>query len=116
MTSSRKRPMRRLGDLLPEAAASLGLEDELRLARAMSAWERIVAEHVPSAAGTSRLIGLRADALLVTAGSGLVASELRLRSSLLLAALASSPGGVRGRELQVVVRQSGAGRGDRLDV
>jgi predicted nucleic acid-binding Zn ribbon protein len=116
MTSGRRRPMRRLGDLLPEAAASLGLEEELRLARAMSAWERIVAEHVPAAAGTSRLIGLRGDALLVTAASGLVASELRMRSSLLLAALALSPGGVRARELSVVVRQPGAGRGDGLDV
>jgi predicted nucleic acid-binding Zn ribbon protein len=102
--------MRRLGDLLPEAAASLGLEDELRLARAMSAWERIVAEHVPSAAASSRLIGLRGDALLVTATSGLVASELRLRSSVLLGALATSPGGVHARELLVTVREPGPGR------
>ena len=116
MTSGRKRSMRRLGDLLPEAAASLGLEDELRLARAMSAWQRILAEHLPAAAGRSRLIGFRGDALLVTADSGLVASELRMRSPLLLAALASSSGAVRARELHVAVRRSGVGRGDGPDV
>ncbi len=104
--------MRRLGDLLPEAAAALGFEDELRLARAMSAWERIVAEHVPAAAGSSRLIGLRGDGLLVSAASALVANELRMRSSLLLAALATAPGGVRARELNVTVRLPGGGRRD----
>lgn len=108
--------MRRLGDLLPEAAASLGLEDELRLARAMAAWERIVAEHVPAAAGASRLIGLRGDGLLVSASSGLVANELRMRSSPLLAALAAAPGGIRARELHVAVRLPGAGRHDESGV
>jgi len=104
--------MRRLGDLLPDAAASLGLEDELRLARAMSAWARIVAEHVPAAAGSSRLIGLRGDGLLVSASSALVANELRMRSSPLLAALAAAPGGVRARELYVAIRLPGGGRRD----
>jgi predicted nucleic acid-binding Zn ribbon protein len=104
--------MRRLGDLLPDAAAALGLEDELRLARAMSAWERIVAEHVPAAAGSSRLIGLRGDGLLVSASSALVANELRMRSSPLLAALAAAPGGVRARELHVAIRLPGGGRRD----
>ena len=103
--------MRRLADLLPEAAASLGLEDELRLARAMSAWDRIVAEHVPAASGASRLIGLRGDGLLVSATSALVANELRMRSSALLAALAAAPGGVRARELHVAIRiPDGSGR------
>ncbi len=110
MTNGRRRPMRRLGDLLPEAAASLGLEDELRLARAMSAWERLVAEHLPAAAGASRLVGMQGDALLVTAASSVVASELRLRSALLLARLAAAPGGVRARELRVVVRRPETGR------
>lgn len=107
MTGPRRRPMRRLGDLLPDAAAALGLEEELRLARAMSAWERIVAEHVPAAAGRSRLIGIRGDALLVTAAGAAVASELRLRSAALLAALAATPGGPRARELQVAIRPGG---------
>ncbi len=105
--------MRRLGDLLPEAAAALGLEEELRLARAMSAWERIVAEHVPAAAGASRLIGLRGDQLLVSAASTAVASELRLRAGVLLGALAAAPGGLRARELRAVVRHDEPGRDDR---
>ena len=104
--------MRRLGDLLPEAAAALGIEEELRLARAMSAWERIVAEHVPGAAGASQLIGLRGDQLLVSAASTAVASELRLRAALLLDTLAATPGGLRARELRAVVRQTGPGRSD----
>ncbi len=107
--------MRRLGDLLPEAASALGLDEELRLARAMSAWERLIAEHVPAAAGSTRLVGLQGDGLLVTATSSALASELRLRSSLLLAKLAAAPGGVRARDLRVVVRSSGARRGPDAD-
>ena len=49
----RRRPMQRLGDLIPEAARRLGLEEELRLARAISTWDAIVAEHVPAAAGAT---------------------------------------------------------------
>jgi predicted nucleic acid-binding Zn ribbon protein len=105
--------MRRLGDLLPEAAASLGLEEELRLARAMSAWERLVAEHVPAAAGRSRLIGVRGEELLVAATDGAVAGELRLHAHELLAALAATPGGPRGRELRIAVRPRSAEPGGR---
>jgi predicted nucleic acid-binding Zn ribbon protein len=96
--------MRRIGDLLPEAASALGLEEELRLARAMSAWQRIVDEHVPAACGTSRLIEVRGDTALVSAPSSLIAAELRLRASALLAILGSTPGAPRVRQLQVVVR------------
>jgi predicted nucleic acid-binding Zn ribbon protein len=110
MSSARRRPMRRLGDLLPEAAAALGFEEELRLARAMAAWDRVVAEHVPRAAGASHLIGLRGDALLVTAGSSAVATELQLHAGVLLAAMAAAPSGARARELRVVVRATGADR------
>ncbi|MDA8202311.1 MAG: DciA family protein [Chloroflexi bacterium] len=110
MTGNRRRPMRRIGDLLPQAASALGLEEELRLARAMSAWERLVAEHLPVATGSTHLIGLQGDALLVSATTSALASELRLRSSLLLAKLAAAPGGVRARELRVIIRGSGAGR------
>lgn len=110
MSGVRRRPMRRLGDLLPEAAAALGFEEELRLARAMAAWDRVVAEHVPRAAGASHLIGLRGDALLVTAGSSAVATELQLHAAVLLAAVAAAPGGVRARELRVAVRAAGGDR------
>ena len=46
-----KRPMVRLGDLIPEAARALGLDDELRLSRAMATFEALVAERVPAVAG-----------------------------------------------------------------
>ena len=39
--------MRRIGELIPDAARALGLEDELRLARAIATFESIVAERVP---------------------------------------------------------------------
>ncbi len=110
--TGRRRPMRRLGDLLPAAAASLGLEEELRLARAMTAWERIVSERVPPAAGETRLIAIRGDELLVSATSGAVAAELRLRAPTLLEALAAAPNGVRARELRIAVRPAVQGRHD----
>ena len=43
--TTRRRPMERIGDLLPETARRLGLEDELRLVRAAGTWAAIVAEH-----------------------------------------------------------------------
>ncbi len=49
----RRRPPRRVGDLLPEAARALGLEEQLRWARAVAAWDAVVAERVPAAAGGS---------------------------------------------------------------
>ena len=51
--TERRRPMRRLSDLLPSVASQLGFEAELQLALAMSSWERLVAEHVPAAAGAT---------------------------------------------------------------
>ena len=69
-----------------------------------------MAEHVPAAAGASQLIELRDDQLLVSAASTAVAPELRLRAAVLLGALAAAPGGLRARELRVVVRQAGPGR------
>ena len=56
--TSRRGPMTRIGDLLPEAARELGLERELRHARATSIWSAIVAERVPAASGACRLVGL----------------------------------------------------------
>ena len=46
-TTPRRRPMRRIGDLHPGCRRALGLEDELRLARAIATFEAIVAERVP---------------------------------------------------------------------
>ena len=103
--TSRRRPMQRIGELVPEAARHLGLEEELRLARAMTTWAAIVAERVPAAAGASRLVRLDGFALVVEADHAIVAQELRIRSTELLAAFRSAPGGLPARELRLGVRR-----------
>ena len=96
--------MRRVGDLLPEAARALGLEEQLRWARAVAAWEPVVAERVPAAAGGSRPVRLDADgSLVVEVAAPIVGQELRLRADELLAAFAEAPGGIRAARLRVVV-------------
>lgn len=106
MTRPRGTP-RRLSDLLPEVAAALGLEGELRQARAIATWERLVAERAPGAAGRSTLLDIQPPTLIVAADSPIVGQELRLRSAELLAAFAAAPGGRRLVELRVVVRPVG---------
>ncbi len=102
---SRRQPMERIGDLLPEAARALGLEAELRLARATSVWAAIVAERVPPAAGGCRLLEISGGAVLVEADEPIIAQELRLRSTELLAAFSAAPGGVAARDLRIRVRR-----------
>ena len=116
--SGRRRPMVRLGDLLPDAARGLGLEDELRLSRAMATFERLVAERVPAAAGACRVIRIDGFAIVAEADAPIVAQELRLRGPELLAAFAATPAGLGARELRVIVRRrpgrddaDGPGRG-----
>ena len=111
--NTRKRPVHRLADLLPGIASQLGLDQELRAARAISSWDRIVDELVPAAAGASELLEVRPPALFVSAADAPTGQELRLHSAELLEAFASAPGGQRLRELHVVVR--GARTGDRLN-
>jgi len=106
--TGRRRPMTRIGDLLPDAARGLGLEDELRLSRAMATFEAIVAERVPAAAGGCRVLRLDGFDLIVEADAPIVAQELRLRTTELLAAFAASPAGTGARELRVHVRRGGA--------
>jgi predicted nucleic acid-binding Zn ribbon protein len=96
--------MERIGDLLPETARRLGLEDELRLVRAAGTWATIVAERVPAATGATRLQRLERGVLLVDADSPIVAQELRLRTTELLAAFRAAPGGLPASELAVRVR------------
>lgn len=107
MTTPRRRPMRRVGELLPEAARSLGLEDELRLARAIATFEAIVSERLPAAAGACRVIRLEGFAIDVEADAPIVAQELRLRGPELLTAFAATPGGLGVRDLRVHVRREG---------
>ena len=99
--------MVRLGDLIPDAARALGLEDELRLSRAIATFEALVAERVPAAAGRlpghpargvrARRRGRRADR---RPGAAPPRTEL-------LTAFAAAPGGVGVRELRVHVRRGG---------
>ncbi len=97
--------MERIGDLLPAAARKLGLEAELRLARATSTWDALVAERVPAATGACRLVGIDGVSLLVEADHPIVGQELRLRSSELLAAFRTAPGGFSADGLRVRVRR-----------
>lgn len=109
----RRRRPERLGDLLPDAARQLGLEDELRLARAIATWDALVAERVPPAAGACHLVRLEPDALVVAAREPIVAAELRMRAVELLAAFGAAPGGAKVRFLRLVVDQEPRGEGTR---
>jgi len=105
MSGQRKRPIVRIGDLIPDAARGLGLEDELRLSRAMATFEALVAERVPAAAGACRVVRMDGTTLDVEADAPIVAQELRLRATELLAAFAAAPGGVGARHIRVHVRR-----------
>ena len=98
--------MIRIGDLLPEAARGLGLEEELRLSRAIATFEGLVGERVPAAAGACRVIRIDGFALVIEADAPIVAQELRLRAPELLAAFAATPAGIGVRELRVAVGRS----------
>ena len=104
MSGSRRRPVQRIGELLPGIASQLGLDEELRTARAMSSWQRLIEELVPAAAGATRLVEVRPPTLMVTADDAATGQELRLRSAELLAAFGSAPGGQGLLELRVIVR------------
>jgi hypothetical protein len=100
--------MVRIGDLLPDAARGLGLEDELRLSRAMATFEQLVAERIPAAAGACRVVRIDGWTMFVEADAPIVAQELRLRGPELLIAFAATPGGAGARELRVVTSRPGA--------
>lgn len=106
--TGRRRPMQRLGDLIPDMARRLGMEDELRRSRALATFDSLVAERVPACHGACRAVRIEDHALLVEADAPIVAQELRLRTPELLAALAGAPGGMGLRELRIRV---GPGRG-----
>jgi hypothetical protein len=97
--------MERLGDLIPDVARRLGLEEELRRSRALSTFDALVAELAPAAHGACRAIRIDGYALLVEADAPIVAQELRLRGPELLSALSLAPGGMGLRELRVHVRR-----------
>jgi Dna[CI] antecedent, DciA len=100
----RRRPMSRIGDLIPEAAARLGLADELRRARAVATFDAIVAERAPAAHGACRALRIDGTVLVVEADAPIVAQELRLHAIELAAAFRAAPAGVTVTELRVTVR------------
>jgi hypothetical protein len=108
---NRRRRPSRVGDMLPAVAAEMGIEGELRLARQMAAWERLVEELLPAARGASQLLDVQPPALVASAANNTIAQELRLRQSELLAAFARLPDGAHVFELRVVVRPTGRAGG-----
>ncbi len=107
----RRRPMSRIGDLIPDAAARLGLADELRRARAVATFDAIVAERAPAAHGACRALRIDGPALVVEADAPIVAQEIRLHARELLAAFRSAPAGGAVAELRVTVRGRGPSSG-----
>jgi predicted nucleic acid-binding Zn ribbon protein len=115
MSSVRRRPTR-VGDVLPTVAGELGIEAELRRARQMATWQRLVAELVPGSGTVTSLLDVQPGTLVVSASSPSVAQELRLRQHELLDAFARAPDGVKRLELRVVVRAAdGGGPAARVD-
>jgi hypothetical protein len=101
----RRRPMSRIGDLIPGAAAHLGLADELRRARATATFDSIVAERVPAAHGACRALRIEDAVLIVEADAPIVAQELRLHAHDLAAAFRASPAGAAVEGVRVTVRR-----------
>jgi hypothetical protein len=101
----RRRPMSRIGSLIPEAAARLGLADELRRARLLSTFDAIVAERVPAAHGACRALRIEADTLVVEVDAPIVGQELLLHGEELADAFRTAPGGAPVRQVRVVVRR-----------
>jgi hypothetical protein len=97
--------MRRIGDLMPAAAAGLGLEGELRKARFVATFDAIVAELVPAAHGACRALRLDGDTLIVEADAPIVGQELLLHGGELAQAFGRAPGGAGVRQVRVAIRR-----------
>jgi Dna[CI] antecedent DciA-like protein len=106
----RRRPMSRIGDLIPRAAAELGLADELRRGRAVATFDAIVAELAPAAHGGCRAVGVEGTTLHVEADAPIVAQELRLHALDLRDAFRSAPAGAPIEELRITIRRPGSSR------
>ncbi len=102
----RRRPMSRIGDLIPTAAARLGLEAELRRARAVATFDAIVAELAPAAHGACRALGVEGDVLAIEADAPIVAQELRINATALAEAFSIAPAGTPVSGLRVTVRRA----------
>ena len=103
--SRRRRPMSRIGTLIPNAAARLGLADELRRARLLATFDAIVAELAPAAHGACRALRVDGDTLIVEADAPIVGQEVLLHGSELAAAFTRAPAGLPVRQVRVTIRR-----------
>lgn len=101
----RRRPMSRIGDLMPQAAAHLGLEDELRHARLLATFDAIVAELVPAAHGACRALRVEGETLVAEADAPIVGQELLLHGDELATAFRRAPGGAAVRQVRVTIKR-----------
>ncbi len=106
----RRRPMSRIGDLIPAVAEHLGVADELRRARMVATFDAIVAERAPAAHGGCRALRVEGDTLVVEADAPIVGQEIRLQARTLLAALRAAPAGAQVTELRVTIRSGDPSR------
>ena len=90
---------------MPQAAARLGLQDELRRARFVSTFDAIVAERAPAAHGACRAVKVDGETLVVEADAPIVGQELLLHGEALAAAFRTAPGGAAVRQLRVTIRR-----------
>ena len=97
--------MSRIGELMPQAAARLGLQDELRRARLVSTFDAIVAELAPAAHGACRALRVEGETLVVEADAPIVGQELVLHGEEICATFRRAPGGAQVRQLRVTVRR-----------
>jgi len=97
--------MSRIGDLMPQAAAHLGLGDELRRARFLSTFDAVVAELAPAAHGACRALRLDGETLVVEADAPIVGQELVLHGDELAAAFRRAPGGAQVRQVRVTIKR-----------
>jgi len=97
--------MSRIGDRMPDAAAKLGLEDELLRARFVATFDAIVAELAPAAHGACRALRVEGETLVVEADAPIVGQELLLNGDALTTAFRTAPGGAQVRQVRVAVRR-----------
>lgn len=97
--------MSRIGDLMPGAAAHLGLEDELRRARFLATFDAIVAELAPAAHGACRALRVEGETLIVEADAPIVGQEVLLHSDELITAFRRAPGGAQVRQVRVTIKR-----------
>jgi len=101
----RRRPMSRIGTLMPQAAAQLGLEDELRKARFLATFDAVVAELAPAAHGACRALRIEGETLVVEADAPIVGQELLLHAEALATAFRAAPAGAPVRQLRVTIKR-----------